>query len=356
MQVVDIVNKASMKSGVVSSFNPDEVPEDVQQTGADILRNEIIPAINCDRTLDITEVPYRATPVNGIFDLVTPPQDYPNEIVASVQMTCGELLKTDSQSMAPMSPVITFAKGIIDCLVSLGLVELIGPNNPYAVLKKTDDWPQDQLGNYRDIAVWTMDYNLVEISADSSKLYNVTDSDMEGMVNRKYNVPFAPMRVDEIFRESDGGPLSYVHMGEFVSAEFRYATLVFTTEDLPDRLRIRFGRNFGGASATLILPVPVTVINTFREPEIWQGEVIAPRKFYPFLVALLSYRMAVQYGMSTELQMKALADNAYQALLKNPSKREHKQDLDRRIFTYLNRGRGWKSGSNGNGYAGGFYG
>ena len=49
MQVMDIINRAVMKSGVVSNFNPDEVPEDIQQRAADVLRNEIIEDLNCDR-------------------------------------------------------------------------------------------------------------------------------------------------------------------------------------------------------------------------------------------------------------------------------------------------------------------
>ena len=68
MQVMDIVNRAVINAGIVPSFNPDEVPEDIQQRAADVLRNEIIPDMNCDRTLDMTEIAVPMCPRNGIID------------------------------------------------------------------------------------------------------------------------------------------------------------------------------------------------------------------------------------------------------------------------------------------------
>ena len=45
-----------MESGVVSSFNPDEIPEDYQHIASMLLRNDIIKTINCSRTMDVTEL------------------------------------------------------------------------------------------------------------------------------------------------------------------------------------------------------------------------------------------------------------------------------------------------------------
>ena len=45
-------------------------------------------------------------------------------------------------------------------------------------------------------------------------------------VNKRYNVPFYPAYIDEVYRAADGAPL--VHHGEMVSAEFRHSQLVFT--------------------------------------------------------------------------------------------------------------------------------
>lgn len=347
MQVMDIVNRAAMQSGAVPSFNPDEVPEDIQSRAADILRHEIIPSMNCDRQLDITEVVHPVHPVCGYVDLVTTPLTYPREIVGEIPIPSSELMKTSIEPY--MGTDVEVKENIATLLYNMGLVDWTTIGTPFQ-LNPTDKWPTDQFGNYRDIAVWTDDHKLVEINYENQKLAS------SSWVNRTYNVPFAPMRVDEVYRASDGAPLAYVHAGELVSNEFRYAQLVFTVEDYMDRLRIRFSKNFGGSDALVILPVPIKIINSYEEPEAWHGTIIAPEKFRAFLIAKLSYRLAIEYGIATAEAMKILASEAYQCLLKNPSKHEHPQDISRKIFNYLERGRGWRAGANGNGYVGGFNG
>ena len=106
----------------------------------------------------------------------------------------------------------------------------------------------------------------------------------------------------------------------------------------------------------VVLPMPIRVINSYDEPNPWEGEIVASDKFRSYLIAVLGWRMASEYGVTTVDAMKKLVDVAYQAILKNPSKREHKQDISRKISNYLERGRGWRAGANGNGYAGGFNG
>lgn len=356
MQVMDIVNRAVINAGIVPSFNPDEVPEDIQQRAADVLRNEIIPDMNCDRTLDMTEIAIPMCPKNGIIDLRTPPPEYPRQIFGAVPYNGKQLLTVASEGMAPGVPPVNFMKTIVDALVDLGLATLTGSFNPYGDLAKTDDWPTDQFGNYRDIALWSQDFKLIKVDADFTKLYNVTDSTVNAMWDRRYNLPFPPMRVVDIFRATDGAALQYVHTSEFVSTEFRYAQLVYTTEDYPDCLRIRFTPSYGPAASLLIMPVPIMVINSYDEPHPWEGTIVAPRKFRAYLIATLAFWMATEYGVSTADAMKVKQNIAYQALLKNQSKHDHPQDVSRKIYNLLERGRGWRAGVNGNGYAGGFNG
>lgn len=351
MQVMDIVNRAVMSSGVVPSFNPDEVPEDIQARAADVLRNEIIPNMNCDRTLDITEVVFTLPVINGIIDLVTTPLDYDGYIYPTVPYTAQQLC----QVKAIMSPSVFTAKTLYDLLTDMGLIIQTNPGD-YNTTVPTWRWPKDQFHGERNIAIWTDDNKLLEIGNDPTVLVNTTQQDMEDRINGLYNVPFPPMRVSEIYRASDGANLQYVHAGEFVSAEFRYSQLIFTTEDYPTKLRVKFPRNYGCATAMVVLPMPIRVINSFDEPNPWEGEIVASDKFRSYLIAVLAWRMATEYGVTTVEAMKKLVDVAYQAILKNPSKREHKQDISRKISNYLERGRGWRAGANGNGYAGGFNG
>lgn len=350
MQVMDIVNRAVMNAGIVPSFNPDEVPEDIQARAADVLRNEIIPSMNCDRTLDITEVVFTLQVRSNHIDLKTTPLDYDGYIYPSVLYTAAELNKV-SDLPNPPHGVLPAMTGLLKLLLEMGLVESTGGLTPYSNIILTDKWPTDQFGTPRKIAFWTDDVKFFEVEPNS--WYGVTNPDF---VNYEYNVPFPPMRVSEIYRATDGANLQYVHAGEFVSSEFRYSQLIFTTEDYPTKLRIKFPNNYGCATAMVVLPMPIRVVNSFEEPNPWEGEIVASDKFRSYLIAMLGWRMAVEYGVTTVDAMKGLVDVAYQALLKNPSKREHKQDISRKISNYLERGRGWRAGANGNGYAGGFNG
>lgn len=345
MLVLDIVNRAAMQSGVVPSFNPDEVPEDIQARGADILRHEIIPSMNCDRTLDITEVVQVFTPFHGVVDLVTTPLDYPREIYGTVPVHSSDLLKVMHTTY--MGQDVEYYPNVRTLLENMGLTS--GASSPFQ-LNVTPKWPTDFVGNPRDIAIWTEDLKLVEIDYGNQCSLNGAS------INPTYNVPFAPMRVDEVFRASDGAPLQYVHAGEFVSSEFRYAQLIFASEDYVGKLRLRFTPSFGSTPVMVVLPMPLKIVNSYQEPHPWQGDIEAPEKFRSYLVSQLAYRLAIEYGVSTAPAMLDLATKAYQSLLKNQSKHDHPQDISRKICHYLGRNRGWRTGSNGNGYAGGFNG
>lgn len=348
MQVMDIINRAVMKSGVVSNFNPDEVPEDIQQRAADVLRNEIIWDLNCDRAVDVSETVITFLPQRNTVDLITTPQDYSKFIIGSVPGAADYLTEPRALSPAPGAPVFQVPTNLIDLLEQLGYLTKTGGS--YFSLAKTDKWVTDQWGNYRDLAMWSDDCKLLEIPADFTRLYSQTRIDF---VNHLYNVPFYPAYVDEVYRAGDGAPLKYIHHGEMVSSEYRHSQLVFTVEDNITRMTVRLNPCFGNSAVQIVLPVPVKVINSFDEPNPWTGEVVAPRKFFSFLINMLAWRMAAEYGVDTEAKMEKLSAISYNNIIKNRVKREHPQDIERRIYAYLRRG-GVGFGVGGNGYTGGY--
>lgn len=353
MQVMDIVNRAAFDSGVSPSFNPDEVPEDIQERGADILRNELIRDINCDQTLSLCETVVKLSPRRGVLDLRSTPLDYDHFIYQTAPYNGDFYMQTEYAPMYPQSPSVYYMRNLIDYLVDLGVVKLEGTSNPYAVVTRTEKWATNQLGEPMPIAFWSIDGKLIEVPTDISALFNVQKPDF---ISKRFNVPFDPTQIEEIYRASDGAPLDYVHAGELVSCEFRHSPLVYTVEEFEDRLRVRFTQNFGDVEVLLILPVPIKVINSFDEPHPYQGRIIAPPKFRSYLINALAWRLAGSYGIATEANLEKKASVSYNALIKNRVKREHPQDVDRRIAQYIHRGRGWAVGTGDSAYGGGFYG
>lgn len=327
MQVMDIVNRAAMNCGVASSFNPDEVPEDIQARGSDILRHEIIPMMNCDRTLDITEIVYPATPQNGCVSLITPPTDSNIFIMGQVVEDYQTLNKRQSITIGSVTK--WFCPNIRDVLINHGYIEPFIPTQD----PKTAKWPCDQFRNERDIYCWTSDFKLIKMATEAGP-----ESEDDELLDKRYNIPFSPMRVEGVFRACDGAELQYLHAAEMVSAEFRHSQLVYGVEDLPDRMLIRLNRSYGSEPLFLVLPIPLKIVNTFDNPKPWEGTVIAPEKFRSYLIAKLAYRLAIEYGLDTAPAMAKLVEESYQAIIKNISKRHHAQDIPRRIADYLHRG------------------
>ena len=347
MQVMDIINRAVMKSGVVSNFNPDEVPEDIQQRASDVLRNEIIVDLNCDRAVDVSEVVIPFTPKNGRIDLITTPLDYEHFIAGSVTETYDELRQKEHYVNVGAHIDAYYYPSIRQLLFQLGYAN---PGMPTTIGTRTDKWPTTQFGEYREIYVWTSDWKLVCISKPRS---DSSDADDE-LLDWRYNVPFYPAYIDELYRASDGAPLKYLHHGEMVSSEFRGANLVYTLEDNITRMTIILNRVYGSAPVLVVLPVPVKVINSFQEPNPWEGEIIAPLKFRSFLINMLAWRMAYEYGIDTKNDMRVESTASYSNIIKNKVKREHPQDIERRIFHYLRRGHGSRTAPAA--YGGGYYG
>ena len=327
MQVMDIVNRAAMNCGVASSFNPDEVPEDIQARGSDILRHEIIPMMNCDRTLDITEIVYPATPQNGCVSLITPPTDSNIFIMGQVVEDYQTLNKRQSITIGSVTK--WFCPNIRDVLINHGYIEPFIPTQD----PKTAKWACDQFGNERDMYCWTSDFKLIKMATEAGP-----ENEDDELLDKRYNIPFSPMRVEGVFRACDGAELQYLHAAEMVSAEFRHSQLVYGVEDLPDRMLIRLNRSYGSEPLFLVLPIPLKIVNTFDNPKPWEGTVIAPEKFRSYLIAKLAYRLAIEYGLDTAPAMAKLVEESYQAIIKNISKRHHAQDIPRRIADYLHRG------------------
>lgn len=359
MRVMDIVNRAIMQSGVVSSFNPDEIPEDYQQIASTLLRHDIIRGINCDRTLDVTETVVVLNPKFGYLDLVCPPPNYPFFVFGTQPMTLATVEdKVHTESGGGIGHHCL--TNLLVLLQDMGLIENFDPEASVYTYDLTTAWPCDQFGKHRPVAIWTADLKLMEIeineSTDKPVLWSTDIEDYKKkLVNKKYNVPFPPMRVVEVYRATDGAELKYKHAGELVSAEFRHAQLVYTTEDYPGKIRIKLTPSYGGSPLMVVLPVPVTVVNSYDEPNPWEGWIYAPDKFEAYLVAALAWALAGFYGVTTEARLEKATAKIYQTLLRNPSKKNHAQDIPRKIAEYLSTGGGWQVGATGSGYNGGYY-
>lgn len=345
MLIMDIVNRAVMKSGVVSSFNKDEVPEDIQERAADVLRNEIIPDLNCDRAVDVSETVIPFTPKKNTIDLITPPEDYDGYIIGSVPQTYDELRVKERYQPSPGVDPIWYYPNIVKVLYDAGYSD---PGEPGTIGDPTKRWPTDQFGNYRDLFCWTADWKLVCLSKPQSASPDKDDD----LLDYRYNVPFYPAYIDEVYRAGDGAQLLYRHHGEMVSAQYRHAQLVFTLEDNITRMTIRFNPCFGNTPVLVVLPVPVTVTNVFAAVNPWEGEIVAPKKFFSFLLNILAFRMATEFNIDTKESMKEQAKISYSNIIKNKVRREHPQDIERRIFNYLRTPNGIAGGRGG--YSGGY--
>lgn len=349
MQVVDIVNEAAEACGLASSFNGDEVPEDIQIRGAKCLRNEIIPLINTDRTLDITEVCVERSPEMDFISLSTTPDDYPNVIYGVVPYHSDYLMKVEKQIGFPTSEdEYEILPNIELLLLEMGLVTN-EKTNPFT-MTITDKWAIDQFGKPYNIAIWSSDYRLIEIKPDSQL------SPKSTKVNRIYNIPFYPIGITAILRQSDGAEYQYLYPEERLSAQYRHSELVYSVEELTNKLIVRFNDNVSTGPVTLVLPVPLKIINTLDQPEPWSGTIIAPQKFRPYLVAVLAERLAGENGLSTLPAMTNLVQKAYQGILKAKGRKAHGQNISKKIRNYLKPVRGAIGGTTGGVYGGGFYG
>lgn len=324
MQVTDIIERATRKSGVIPSFNKDEIPEEYLEVASDMLRNELVISMNGDRALDMTQVAYPANPDGeGVVELVSLPADYPFKTY-TVPMSYATLMQDTYEHLGYTTPA-----NLWKCMIGLGLID---PTNNYESATKTDQWPTNQFGEERDVAVWTTDFKLVRFYADFTENW-----DNDELYDSRFNLPFLQTYVLKVVRQSDGKRYEPVDIGEFVSAEFRGNPFIWTMEEYSDRLRVRVPR---GTSHPLflILPVPISVVNSFEEPEPWEGTINAPLKFQPFLIAALAYMMAAHYNVATKDDRLRDMEKAYTTIVKATSVRHHEVDVRERIGRYIGQG------------------
>lgn len=309
MEVLDIVQSAAFKAGVVSSFNPDELPDDVQEAGRAVLVNEIIPTLNCDRTIDITVTSRVYTPTNGKIVLCPFKQPADNfEIIGYSSMPASKMEQIDPSTtdyyimteVARLRP--TWVTG--------------GDGIPYGY---SSEWPVDDFGEYCTAAIWSLDMKLV--------IYK----DGKPQITPDVNIDFPPMRVDAVMDESSRYTYDYLYRDEY-ERTFKFTSLpgVYTTEEYDDKLVILL--NGGPDPKLVVLPVPLQIIN---RDHAHSGTIIAPEKFRRYLIDATAVSLAIIYGMSTLPLMEKAATVSYNLLKKNKPQPLHKANVAQEITNKL---------------------
>lgn len=307
MEILDIAHRAIQRSGVLPSFNRDECPEDYEQRACDVLVNELVNDMNCDRTLDMTEVALPFKPTNNILDLCCP-EDSEDRHILTLPYTCDYLVKYEQPSGQYTN--------LSQALANIGVAA-----HP----------PRNGVGEQLALGIWSIDNKFIEVPVQD--LSAIT----ELQVNLRYNVPFPPMRVEGVYEMWTGIELDYKHAGEFVSSEYFRCEHVFMVEDYPNKVRIKFHPEFADKPVNVVLPVPIQCVNYLDSPRPWSGRIIAPKKYYGYLIAELAARTAEEYGVASAPGLRKSADNEYNKLVRNYPKRQHHVDIPKKIADTLGR-------------------
>lgn len=307
MQALDIIHRAAVKSGVVPSYNPDEMPGEVEANGRQVLEQEVIVGINCDRTLDITNTARTFSCTNG---------------------------KVVIRSLPLESKVITL--GVLDVLESADLETLEGQLQALAEFDITSEtsYPMDDLEDPLKVGVWTAD--------DKFAIWTKFPTETElGTIDPRYNYRYPPMDIIAVFEDSNRVELQYLRRDEFESAEFFHRTDVYTTELYEDKLVILF-HGKPNTPKRVVMPVPVTIENSKDDPNENSGVIHAPAKFEDYLTIQTAVGLAQMYGMSTLEVLSKIADRGYNRLQKNKPK-SHTQNIRKQVAGYLGRAGGYKN-------------
>lgn len=294
MEVLDIVQSAAFKSGVISSFNPDDLPGDILAAGQNTLVNEIIPSLNCDRTIDITMTSRLYRPENDRIVLrpFKPKDNY--EMLGYSNDTADALLDPELWEKA----VLALRPGW------------------------KDEWPVNDLGKPRVGCIWSIDGQLV-----------VGPSLAESAIEPGVNIDFPPMRVDAVLDSSTRIAYDYVYRTEFEQLLNTTLPGVYTVEEYADGLVILLR----GTTDTkcVVLPVPLQVINISHDHA---GTVVAPEKFRRYLIDSVAVNLAIIYGMSTLPAMQQQQAVSYNLIKKNKPQPRHSQNVSDHIADTLRRG------------------
>lgn len=291
MDVLDLVQSAAFKSGIVSSFSQDDMPGDVLDAGIKLLSGQILPQLNCDRTIDITTTCRIYAPERGAIVL--------------------KPLRQPIQDFILMGYSKYIAEDLADISNGHWVTELNRLHNG-----TIDTWPENDFGEPITLAMWSLDMKIVTGTT-------FTQCDIG-----EANIDFMPMRVDSIIDIPTGVKLTYTYRDEFEQTISAVPSIpgIYALEEYDDKLIILVKGTPGPKK--LILPVPLTLINQDAQRP---GEIIAPPKFRKYLIDATAVQLAVVYGVSTVDAMKAEAAASYNMLKKNHTQPLHGMNVPKAI-------------------------
>ena len=290
MEVLDLVQSAAFKSGIVSSFSQDDMPGDVLDAGIKLLSGQILPQLNCDRTIDITTTCRMYVPERN--RIVLRPLRQPREdfvLLGYANYTAEDLFNTGANNHWR---------------------ETISELHP----GWDTDWPQNDFGEPLTLAVWSLDTKLV------------TGTSTAACQIGKENIDFAPMRVDSIIDVPTGDKLTYLYRDEFEQIITPTIPGVYALEEYDDMIAVLIKGRPGPKK--LVLPVPLTLINQDHDHP---GTIIAPPKFRKYLIDATAVQLAVVYGVSTVDAMRVEASASYNMLKKNHTQPIHGMNVPKAI-------------------------
>lgn len=290
MEVLDLIQSAAFKSGVVPSFNPDGLPDDVLDAGHNVLAEEILPSLNCDRTIDVTVTSKIYTPVDG-----------------KIVLTPFEGNKQDFK-------ILGYSKLVASELVENFVTELAN----FDITAET--WPVNDFGEWLTLAIWSSDTKLVY----ASSLTNAS-------VMNNVNIDFPPMRIDAVLENTSRVSYQYLYRDEFErSKPFVSVPGVYTVEEHENSIIILI--NGSPEAKCVVIPVPLQIVNRDASHP---GTIIAPPKFKRYLIDSTAVALATIYGVSTLPIMKEAASVSYNLLKKNKTQPLHKANTSEEICDKL---------------------
>ena len=293
MDVLEIVQSAAFKSGVISSFNPDDLPGDILAAGQNALINEIIPSLNCDRTIDITVTSRIYRPEND-------------------RIILRPFCPKDNHEMLGYSN--NSANDLLDPTLWEKAVVALRP-------EWKNDWPVNDLGKPRVGCIWSIDNQLI-----------VGSSLSKSAIEPGVNIDFPPMRVDAVLDASTRIAYDFTYRTEFEQLLNTTLPGVYTVEEYADGLVILL-RGTTDAKC-VVLPVPLQVINISHDHA---GTIVAPDKFRRYLIDSTAVSLAVIYGMSTLPAMQQQQAASYNLIKKNKPQPRHSANVAEQIATTLRR-------------------
>jgi hypothetical protein len=294
MEVLDIVQSAAFKAGIISSFNHDEIPGDIVDAGRNVLASEILPSINCDRTLDITVTSRVYTPAGNRIVLAPfkPKENW--RVIGYSQYTSDELTSDASKWAAETQRLFLHLT-----------------------------WPTNDLGDATTLAMWTTDMVLVAGTSDTGCTKYP-----------EYNIDFPPMRVSAVVEATSHFEYLYLYREEFERTVVNTVPGIYTVEEYEDKLIVLF--KGPQTPKILVLPVPLQIVNSDHA---CAGEIIAPPKFKRYLIDCVAVSLAIIYGVSSLPAMEKQQAVSYNLLKKNKPQPLHEANTAETIADTIRYGR-----------------